>query len=216
MALLIEEEDDDSAIESESDEPGVKRSFSRLQSQHGFSLGRSDSVQSRSSHRTSFMLESQLSIMTSETEVSIFVSFVWMNCYLLINPRTHFSATVNLIFFLKDENILPKETKQEGAVTRDTYVQYFKSLHSLSASLFVVLLFAITQVNQSAFRVCEVFKWFSVECHNSKMKLITTTYEKRNEIPWETRVNSKKDLVNDPAHGNNARDQFRVFFLICF
>lgn len=98
MALLIEEEDYDSAIESESDEPGVKRSFSRLQSQHGFSLGRSDSVQSRSSHRTSFMLESQLSIMTSETEVSIFVSFVWMNCYLLINPRTHFSATVNLIF----------------------------------------------------------------------------------------------------------------------
>lgn len=46
----------------------------------------------------------------------------------------------------KDENILPKETKQEGAVTMDTYLQYFKSLHSLAASLFVIFLFAVTQV----------------------------------------------------------------------
>lgn len=145
MALLIEEEDDDSAIESESDEPGVKRSFSRLQSQHGFSLGRSDSVQSRSSHRTSFMLESQLSIMTSETEVSIF-----------------------------DENILPKETKQEGAVTRDTYVQYFKSLHSLSASLFVVLLFAITQV---VFMLSDV--WLSYWC-NEEEKYLLATFDTHN------------------------------------
>lgn len=76
MALLVEEEEDDSAIESD-DEPSLierrKRTFSRLHSQqHGFA--RSDSVQSRSSHRTSLMLESQLSILTSETEISIFVS----------------------------------------------------------------------------------------------------------------------------------------------
>ncbi|PFX19388.1 Multidrug resistance-associated protein 4 [Stylophora pistillata] len=134
MALLIEEQDEDSAIESESDEPRVKRAFSRLQSQHGFPLGRSDSVQSRSSHRASFMLESQLSIMTSETEVSIF-----------------------------DENILPKETKQEGAVTLDTYVQYFKSLHSLGASLFVVLLFAVTQV---VFMLSDV--WLSYWCNEEE------------------------------------------------
>lgn len=134
MALLIEEEDEDSAIESESDEPRVKRAFSRFQSQHGFPLGRSDSVQSRSSHRASFMLESQLSIMTSETEVSIF-----------------------------DENILPKETKQEGAVTLDTYVQYFKSLHSLGASLFVVLLFAVTQV---VFMLSDV--WLSYWCNEEE------------------------------------------------
>lgn len=78
MALLIEEEEDDSAIESDDEvnlmERKLKRSLSRLHSQHGFSLGRTDSIHSRSSHRTSLMLESQLSILTSETEVSIFVS----------------------------------------------------------------------------------------------------------------------------------------------
>lgn len=77
MALLIEEEEDDSAIESD-DEPnqmgrGMKRTLSRLHS-HSFSLARADSVQSRSSHRTTILMESQLSILTSETEVSIFVS----------------------------------------------------------------------------------------------------------------------------------------------
>ena len=75
MALLIEEEEDDSAIESD-DEPnqmgrGMKRTLSRLHS-HSFSLARADSV--RSSHRTTILMESQLSILTSETEVSIFVS----------------------------------------------------------------------------------------------------------------------------------------------
>lgn len=70
MALLIEEEDDDSAIESDDDqvERKVKRTLSRL---HSHSFARSESVQS---HKTSLMLESQLSILTSETEVSIFVS----------------------------------------------------------------------------------------------------------------------------------------------
>lgn len=73
MALLIEEEEDDSAIESDDDqvERKVKRTLSRL---HSHSFARSESVQSRSSHKTSLMLESQLSILTSETEVSIFVS----------------------------------------------------------------------------------------------------------------------------------------------
>jgi len=75
MALLIEEEEDDSAIESD-DEPNLmerkmKQTLSRL---HSHTLARMDSVQSCSSHRTSLLMESQLSILTSETEVSIFVS----------------------------------------------------------------------------------------------------------------------------------------------
>ena len=77
MALLIEEEEDDSAIESDDDQSHVerkmKRTLSRLHS-HNLSLARADSVQSRSSHRTSLLMESQLSILTSETEISIFVS----------------------------------------------------------------------------------------------------------------------------------------------
>ena len=77
MALLIEEEEDDSAIESD-DEPNqmehkMRRTLSRLHSR-SLSLARADSVQSRSSHKTSLLMESQLSILTSETEVSIFVS----------------------------------------------------------------------------------------------------------------------------------------------
>lgn len=75
MALLIEEEDD-SAIESD-DEPNqmgrrMKRTLSRLHSHSA--LARADSVQSRSSRRTTILMESQLSILTSETEISIFVS----------------------------------------------------------------------------------------------------------------------------------------------
>lgn len=77
MTLLIEEEEDDSAIESDDEasqmERKMKRTLSRLHS-HNLSLARADSVQSRSSHRTSLLMESQLSILTSETEVSIFVS----------------------------------------------------------------------------------------------------------------------------------------------
>ena len=81
MALLIEEEEDDSAIESD-DEPNqmerkLKRTLSRLHS-HSLSLARTDSVQSWSSHKTSLLMESQLSILTSETEVSIFVS-IWLD-----------------------------------------------------------------------------------------------------------------------------------------
>lgn len=34
----------------------------------------------------------------------------------------------------------------------DTYLQYFKSLHSLAASLFVIFLFALTQV----FGICKL------------------------------------------------------------
>jgi len=76
MALLIEEEEDDSAIESD-DEPNqmgrrMKRTLSRLHSHSA--LARADSVQSRSSRRTTILMESQLSILTSETEISIFVS----------------------------------------------------------------------------------------------------------------------------------------------
>lgn len=83
MALLIEEEEDDSAIESD-DEPNqmerkIKRTLSRLHS-HSFSLARADSVQSRSSHRTSLLMESQLSVLTSETEISIFVS-LWLETF---------------------------------------------------------------------------------------------------------------------------------------
>ena len=53
-----------------------------------------------------------------------------------------------VLFCFEEEDILPKETKQEGAVSLDTYLQYFKSLHSLSASLFVILLFTVTQVSK--------------------------------------------------------------------
>ena len=101
MALLIEEEEDDSAIESDEEsyqsERRVKRTFSRLRSQHGRALGRSDSVQSRSSHRESFMLESQLSIMTSETEISIFVSLYLIRLLSDIHSITGYIFTANVI-----------------------------------------------------------------------------------------------------------------------
>ncbi|XP_048586332.1 ATP-binding cassette sub-family C member 4 isoform X2 [Nematostella vectensis] len=44
-----------------------------------------------------------------------------------------------------EDNGLPGETKHEGAVAIATYIQYFKSLHSIPASLFVLLLFVIAQ-----------------------------------------------------------------------
>ena len=57
-----------------------------------------------------------------------------------------YEFVICLVFF-QEENFLPKETKQEGAVSMDTYLRYFRSLHSLTAALFVILLFAVTQVN---------------------------------------------------------------------
>ena len=145
MALLIEEEEEDSAIESD-DEPNLmerkmKRTLSRLHSR-SLSLARADSVQSRSSHKTSLLMESQLSILTSETEVSIFVS-LWLDIGI---KQVVLEIIVCYFLYCKDEDILPKESKQEGAVTMDTYLQYFKSLHSLAASTFVLFLFAVTQV----------------------------------------------------------------------
>ena len=78
MALLVEEEEeDDSAVESDGElnmKRYFKRSISRQHSQHEGRRERSESVQSFPSHRTSLAFESQLSVLTSETEASIFVS----------------------------------------------------------------------------------------------------------------------------------------------
>ena len=78
MALLIEEEEDDSAMESDSElniKRHIKRSVSRQHSQHDGGRERADSLQSYHSHRTSLAWESQLSVVTAETEVSMFVCF---------------------------------------------------------------------------------------------------------------------------------------------
>lgn len=77
MSLLVEEEEDDSGLESDGElniKRQLKRSFSRQHSQHDGRRERSDSLQSYPSHRTSLAWESQLSVVTAETEVSIFVS----------------------------------------------------------------------------------------------------------------------------------------------
>ena len=77
-------EDDDSAFESESEaHPDVNRQrrhlarhVSRQHSQHdGFwGKSRSGSLISCPSHKESLYMESQLSVVTSETEISIYVS----------------------------------------------------------------------------------------------------------------------------------------------
>lgn len=88
---------------------------------------------------------------------SVFELFDFIVCYLSLvfsfrcPSRLYFYLhvlcySITLITF-KDEEILPKETKQEGAVSLNTYLHYFKSLHSLGAALFVILLFAVTQVS---------------------------------------------------------------------
>ena len=47
---------------------------------------------------------------------------------------------------VQEEDVLPKEAKQEGAVTKDTYMQYMKAMHSGFAALFIICLFILTQV----------------------------------------------------------------------
>ena len=77
MALLVEEEEDDSAVESDSElnmKRYLKRSISRQHSQHEGRRERTESLHSFPSHRTSLVWESQLSVLTSETDTSIFVS----------------------------------------------------------------------------------------------------------------------------------------------
>ena len=79
MALLIEEEEDDSMAESDSEfnmKGHLKRSVSRQHSQLDGRRERTDSLQSYPTHRTSLAWESQLSVVTSETQVSIFVSLI--------------------------------------------------------------------------------------------------------------------------------------------
>ena len=79
MALLIEEDEDDSTAESDSEfnmKRLLKRSVSRQHSQLEGRRERTDSLQSYPTHRTSLAWESQLSVVTSETQVSIFVRFM--------------------------------------------------------------------------------------------------------------------------------------------
>ena len=72
MSLLAEEEDeDDSAFESESETPNLKRQISRQFSrQDSLTVGRPRS----SSHRFSHMTESTMSVTSATTELSIYVS----------------------------------------------------------------------------------------------------------------------------------------------
>ena len=73
MSLLAEEEDeDDSAFESESEtQPNLKRQISRQFSrQDSLTVGRPRS----SSHRFSHMTESTMSVTSATTELSIYVS----------------------------------------------------------------------------------------------------------------------------------------------
>ncbi|XP_031554599.1 multidrug resistance-associated protein 4-like isoform X2 [Actinia tenebrosa] len=132
MTLCAEEDEDkDSAIEDSVEDinarPEFKRQFSRrLNLSRQFS--RQDSIPPTDkvevvrgsschlSHRLSQRLESTLSVTSAATEVSVY-----------------------------DEDLVPKEMKQEGAVTMQTYLRYFKSLHSLGAAICIFILFLITQ-----------------------------------------------------------------------
>lgn len=61
----------------------------------------------------------------------------------------------------------------------DTYLQYFKSLHSLAASTFVLFLFAVTQVFSSLYCTeCTSTKYFVV-CFLKSVMLSNDTEEKR-------------------------------------
>lgn len=61
----------------------------------------------------------------------------------------------------------------------DTYLQYFKSLHSLAASTFVLFLFAVTQVFSSLYCTeCTSTKYLLV-CFLKSVMLSNVTEEKR-------------------------------------
>ncbi|KAK3698830.1 hypothetical protein QZH41_016034 [Actinostola sp. cb2023] len=152
-----EEEDRDSAIEDndvdvETARPEFKREFSRrLNLTRQFS--RQDSIPASEkvevvrgsschlNHRLSQRLESTLSVASqAAAEVSVY-----------------------------DEDLVPKETKQEGAVTLQTYKRYLQSLHSAGAASFVFFLFIITQV---VFMLADW--WLSEWCNEEEQHDIKT------------------------------------------
>jgi len=47
----------------------------------------------------------------------------------------------------QEEELLPDETKQEGAVGAKTYLAYIRSFHNLGMGLLVVFLYAACQVS---------------------------------------------------------------------
>lgn len=53
---------------------------------------------------------------------------------------------VTAIFFPQEDNLLPPEQKQEGAVSSKTYLAYFRAFHNLGTAFVVIFLFALCQV----------------------------------------------------------------------
>lgn len=59
----------------------------------------------------------------------------------------------NLVCVLpKEDDILPIETKQFGAVSRRTWIEYFKTLHSGGVFITIVFLYVLSQVRISLAR----------------------------------------------------------------
>lgn len=50
------------------------------------------------------------------------------------------------MLLLQDDNLLPREEKQEGAVSPKTYLAYFRALHNLGIAFVVIFLLALCQV----------------------------------------------------------------------
>lgn len=50
------------------------------------------------------------------------------------------------MLLLQDDNLLPREEKQEGAVSPKTYLAYFRALHNLGTAFVVIFLLALCQV----------------------------------------------------------------------
>lgn len=59
------------------------------------------------------------------------------------------------MFLLQEEEILPEETKQQGAVSAKTYLAYLRSFHNLGMGLLVIFLFVVCQV-----RIMQLLKTF--------------------------------------------------------
>ena len=53
---------------------------------------------------------------------------------------------ISFVFTVQEEEVLPEEVKQEGAITARTYTEYFKAGHSAFAMLGVLFLFVACQV----------------------------------------------------------------------
>ena len=58
------------------------------------------------------------------------------------------------LFISQEDNLLPAEQKQEGAVSIKTYMAYFRSFHNLGAGFGIIFLFALCQVTKCIINKC--------------------------------------------------------------